>query len=151
MNDYVIGAGAVLTAGPHASVAAATVHAQTEPALASAVRAALLDFESSSKGELTKVVVMATGWNGRRIRQEFVEPLLQRRECSLTEVLIELARATGTAEVHVFAHWLADAAMCEAASAAGVTLVSHPLESIRQAALISGQTFSKWPSPLRAA
>lgn len=46
MNDYVIGSGAVLTAGPNASIAAATLHAQTDAAIAAGVRAALVDFES---------------------------------------------------------------------------------------------------------
>ena len=64
MNDYLIGAGAVLTAGPQASIASATVHAQTEPALAASVHAALIDFESTTKAELTKVVVLASGSNG---------------------------------------------------------------------------------------
>jgi hypothetical protein len=151
MNDYVIGAGAVLTAGPNATIAGATLHAQTDPLLAPTVRAALVDFESSSKAELTKVVVMASGWNARRVQNDLVAPLLERRECSLTDVLVALAQAAGTDEVHVFAQWLVDDLMSAAASRAGVTLVSHPLEVIRQAALISGQRVSRWPSPLRAA
>lgn len=151
MNDYLIGAGAVLTAGPNATIAGATVHAQTDPLLASTVRAALIDFESSSKAELTQVVVVASGWNAGRVHRELVAPLLERRECSLAEILVALAQAAGTREVHMFAQWLADEAMCEAAAQAGVVLVAHPLEAIRQAALISGARLSRWPSPLRAA
>lgn len=151
MNDYVIGAGAVLTAGPSASIAGATLHMQVDPLLAPTVRAALVDFESSGKGELTKVVVVAAGWNARRVQHDLVAPLLARGECTLSDLLVALGQAAGTRDVHVFARWLVDDLTGASATRAGVTLVSHPLESVRQAALISGQTFSRWPSPLRAA
>lgn len=151
MNDYLIGAGAVLTAGTNAAIAPATLHAQTEATLASTVRAAVVDFESSSKGELTKVLLLAPGWNAGRVRRELVEPLVARRECSLGDVIVALAAAAGTREVHVFAQWLADDDTAAVAAAHGVTLVSHPLDAIRQAALITGQRLSRWPSPLRAA
>lgn len=151
MNDYLIGAGAVLTAGRNATIAGATVHAQTEQRLASSVRAALIDFESSYKAELTKVVVVAAEWNPGRVTRELIEPLLARRECSLADVLVALAQAAGTNEVHIFAQWLADDTTVCAAAQAGVALVSHPLDAIRQAALISGQRRSRWPAPMRAA
>ncbi len=151
MNDYVIGAGAVLTAGPSATIAGATLHMQVDPLLAPAVHAALVDFESSGKGELTKVVVVAAGWNARRVQHDLVAPLLARGECTLADLLVALAQAAGTNEVHVFAQWLIDDVVSIAASKSGITLISHPLDSVRQAALISGQTFSRWPSPLRAA
>ncbi|MGA7570656.1 MAG: hypothetical protein WBG27_06820 [Candidatus Aquilonibacter sp.] len=151
MNDYVIGSGAVLTAGPSASIAGATLHAQTDGALAASVRAALVDFESSSCTELTKVVVLATGWNAARVRADLVEPLLSRGSCTLADVLAQLARAAQTSEVHVFARWLPHEVLTAALAREGVILVVHPLESIRQAALICGQNYSRWPSPLRAA
>ena len=151
MNDYVIGSGAVLTAGPSASIAGATLHAQTDSALAASVRAALVDFESSSSNELTKVVVLATGWNAARVKSDLVAPLLERGCCTLAEVLAQLAHAAQTSEVHLFAHWLPDDVMTAALRRDGVTLVVHPLEAIRQAALICGQRYSRWPSPLRAA
>jgi hypothetical protein len=44
-----------------------------------------------------------------------------------------------------------DAAMSAELAASGVGLVTHPLESIEQAALVSGQRFSRWQSPFRAA
>jgi hypothetical protein len=151
MNDYVIGSGALLTAGPSATIAGATLHMQVDPRLAPSVRAALVDFESTGKGDLTKVIVVAAGWNARRVQRDLVAPLLSRGECTLTDLLVELGRAAGSNEVHVFARWFVDDVMSAAAARAGVTLVSHSLESVRQAALISGQTFSRWPTPLRAA
>ncbi|HTU70759.1 MAG TPA: hypothetical protein VMF11_10630 [Candidatus Baltobacteraceae bacterium] len=151
MNEYLIGAGAILTAGPQASIAGATLHAQTDAALAPTVRAALFDFESPGMLELTKVVLVAAGWNAARVRAELVAPLLARRECTLADVIAALAQAARTGEVHVFARWLPDEALVRALRPAGVKLVSHPLESIRQAALISGQSYARWPSPLRAA
>ncbi|MGC2129282.1 MAG: hypothetical protein WA629_04200 [Candidatus Aquilonibacter sp.] len=151
MNDYVIGCGAVLTAGPNASIAGATLHAQTDSALAASVRAALVDFESSSCSELTKVVVLATGWNAARVRADLVSPLLARECCTLADILAQLARAAQISEVHLFARWLPDEVLTAALEREGVILVVHPLESIRQAALICGQNYSRWPSPLRAA
>lgn len=151
MNDYVIGSGALLTAGPHATIAGATLHAQTDPLLASNVKAALVDFESTEAADLSKVLVMAAGWNGPRFRTEVVEPLLSRVECNLADVVALLAQAAGTTEVHLFARWFPDDVLVAALRRSDVTLVSHPLEAIRQAALISGQTYRRWHSPLHAA
>jgi hypothetical protein len=151
MNDYVIGSAAVLTAGPAASIACATVHAQTDPVLAAQVRVALIDFESNSSGELSQVIAMATGWNGRRMAEEFIAPLVARRECTLADVVVALTSVAGESSLHLFARWLPDEGLARALAAAGVTLVVHPLDAIRQVALISGQSYRRWPSPLRAA
>jgi hypothetical protein len=151
MNDYVIGSGAVLTAGPAAAIAGATLHAQTGSAIAASVRAALIDFEASSMSELSKVIVVGTGWTSARVKSELVGPLLARENCSLADVIGLLAKACKTDELHLFARWLPDDVMTAALRREGITVVAHPLESIRQAALISGQTYSRWPSPLRAA
>ena len=151
MNDYVIGSGAILTAGPDASIAGMTLHAQTESSLAASVQAALVDFESSSCTELSRVIVMAAGWNAARVKADLVAPLLERGTCTLADVLGQLAHAAQTREVHLFARWLPDEVLTAALRRCGVTLVVHPLESIRQAALICGQSYSRWPSPLRAA
>lgn len=151
MNDYVIGSGALFTAGPTGGVAAATLHAKTDPTLAPSVRAALVDFESDSAGALSQVLVMAAGWNGRRFEAEIVRPLMGRGECSLVDILGLLAHEVQTNEVHVFARWLPDEVMTAALRRRGVGIVAHPLESIEQAALISGQRFTHWHPPLRAA
>jgi hypothetical protein len=151
MNDYVIGSGAVLSAGPNGGIAAASLHAQTEPLIARRVRAAVVDFESSRLSDLSKVVVVVAGWNAARVRSDLVTPLVARGACTLAEVTETLARAAGSDEVHFFAHWLPDEMMVSALGRAGVTAVTYPLEAIRQAALICGQKYSRWPSPLRAA
>ena len=151
MNDYVIGSGAVLTAGPTSSIAGATLHAQTDPAIASRVKAALVDFESTASSELSKVVIVGTGWTAARVATELVGPLLARQSATLTDVIALLARACDAPEFHLFARWLPDEMMTAALRRAGVTVVAHPLEAIQRAALISGQSYSRWPSPLRAA
>jgi hypothetical protein len=151
MNDYVIGSGAVLTAGPAGSIATATLHAQTDPAIAGQVRAALVDFESSAVAELSKVVIVASGWTGARVGRELIDPLLARSQCTLTDVLELLGSSTSAGEVHLFARWLPDELLTAALRKSGIALVAHPLEAIRQAALISGQRYARWPSPLRAA
>ena len=151
MNDYVIGAGALLTAGPQATIAAATLHAQTDPGLASSVKAALVDFESGASGELSRVLVLATGWNGRKFDGEVVRPLVARCENTLADILALLAAAAGTSEVHLFANWFPDDVLVAALRRADVTIVAHSLDAIRQAALISGQSYRRWNAPLRAA
>jgi hypothetical protein len=151
MSEYLIGAGAVLAAGPESSITRAVLHAQTDPHLAANVGAAVIDFEASSCDDLSRIVIVAAGWSGARFEAEVVRPLLARRECTAAGVMIELARATGSSVVHLFARWLPDGPMADAVAAAGIELVCHPVESIRQAALVSGQRLSHWPVPMRAA
>ncbi len=151
MNDYVIGCGAVLTAGPNAAIAGAALHARTDSALAPQVRAALVDFESPSPAGLSKILIVGSGWTSARVSSELIGPLLARESSTLSDVIELLARATGAADVHVFARWLPDDVLAATLRRVGITLIAHPLEAIRQAALISGQTYVRWPSPLRAA
>jgi hypothetical protein len=151
MDEYIIGAGAVLTAGPQASIAGATLHAQTDAGLASVVHAALIDFEAAHLDELSRIVIVAPGWSSSRFEGGVIEPLLARRECTMADVVTTLAQATGQQEVHVFARWLPDATMTAGLASIGVALVSHPLEAIDQASLVSGKRLSRWQSPFRAA
>ncbi|MBV8491216.1 MAG: hypothetical protein JO199_11870 [Candidatus Eremiobacteraeota bacterium] len=149
MKEYLIGAGAVLTAGPSASISGATLHAETDGELR--VRAAMVDFEGGSATELSQIVILAAGWRSSQFQQEVVQPLLARGECSLVDVLDLLARATRAEEVHLFARWLPDEAMLGGLARRGVRVVAHPLETIGQAALVSGQRFCRWKAPFRAA
>lgn len=151
MDDYLIGAGALLTAGPESSITGATLHAQTDRHLAETVKAAIIDFESAHPAELSRIIAMISGSSRGYFREAVVEPLLERRECSLAEVIRRLGEAAGTREVHVFARWSPDTQMDAELAAAGVAIVIHPLESIEQAALVCGQRVSRWRSGLRAA
>jgi len=141
MNEYFIGAGALLTAGPNASIAGVSLHAQTDAALAPRVRAAVVDFESRDAAELSRVLVLGAGWNAARARTAVIDPLLARGACSLGELLVLLARAAETPELHLFARWLPGEALVAELAAVGVALVAHPLESIRQAALVTGTRY----------
>jgi hypothetical protein len=151
MSDYLIGAGALLTAGPESSISGATLHAQTDALLATQVQAALVDFEAGHEDELSRVVIMAAGWRRARFDAEVIQPLVGRRECSLSDVVAALAQATRVSEVHLFARWLPGGGMLDELRSLGVALVSHPLETIEQAALVTGQRFARWNSVLRAA
>jgi hypothetical protein len=151
MDEYFIGAGALLTAGPSASIAGATLHAQPVPGLGGQVRAALVDFEAAQFGQISRILIVAAGWSGARFQAEVVRRLVATHECGLGEVLATLAAATGAAEVHVFAHWAPDEATNAFLAERGVRVVSHPLEAIGQAALVSGQRLERWRSPVRAA
>lgn len=151
MDEYLIGAGAILTAGPAATVRSATLHAQTEPALARQIRAALVDFESTNADELSRVLLVATGWSASRFSDEVIAPLMEQRECGLADVLAALARATESPDVHLFARWLPAADVAQALGRLGITLICHPLEAIGRASLVTGQRVQKWRSPVRAA
>jgi hypothetical protein len=151
MDEYFIGAGALLTAGPTASIAGATLHAQTEPGLAGRIKAAVVDFEATQVAEVSRLLLVAAGWSGARFQAEVVRRLLARRECALADVMAILAEATGAREIHVFAHWLPDDATTAALAKQGVTVIAHALGAIGQAALVSGQRVRRWRSPVRAA
>lgn len=137
--DYIIGAGAILETGESGSITPATLHAQVDPALAGGVAAAAVDFEGTCAERMQRLLVVAQGWDAGRFRRTISEPLRARRICTLADVLLVLAEKTGSAEVHLFAHWLPDDATCSRLAGAGVRLVVHPLESIRAAALVAGQ------------
>jgi hypothetical protein len=151
MNDYFIGSGAIITSGPRASIAEVALHAQTDTALAAVVKAAVVDFEGSAARGLGRLVLAGAGWRRERAAREVIEPLLDRGACSLADVLATLGSACGGAEVHLFARWLPDEGTVDDLRARGLTLVAHPLEEIRQAALVCGQRFERWSSGMRAA
>lgn len=146
MDEYFIGAGALLTAGPAASIAGATLHAQPVSGLAREVEAALIDFEAAQLGLLSRVLIAAAGWSGPRFQAEVVRKLLARGECSLPDVIAMLAEATGSGEIHLFAHWQPDATMSADLAGRGVRIVAHPLEALGPAALVSGQRLERWPA-----
>jgi hypothetical protein len=151
MNDYFVGAGAVLTAGPKAGIAGAALHAQTDASVARVVRAVLVDFESSALGDLSKVVVAGVGWNAAAVRSRLIEPLTARGACSLADVLETLSRGMQVDEIHIFSRWLPDELLTAGLWARRIRLVAHPLEAIRQAALVSGQSYTRLAAPFRAA
>jgi hypothetical protein len=150
MDEYFIGAGALLTAGASASITGATLHAQTEQGMGK-VEAAVIDFEATRVGELSRILIVAAGWSSSRFRGEVVSRLLSQGECGLSDVMSILARATGAEEIHLFAHWAPDEATSAILEDRGIRVVAHPLEAIGQAALVSGQRIGRWRPPVRAA
>jgi len=151
MSEYLIGAGAVLTAGAAASITGATLHAQTDSPAADEIRAAVIDFEAGSPHELSRIVLVAAGWSPSRFESAVIQPLLGRGECTLADVMERLAAATDARELHLFARWMPDTNLAAALREKGVALVGHPIEAIEQAALVSGQRLNRWRSPFRAA
>lgn len=151
MSDYLIGSGAILTAGPRSTIAAATLHVQTDALLAHSVRAAVVDFESGPEACVQRIVAIAAGWSQARFQAAVVPQLLRRGDCTLASVMAVLQEATRASQVHLFARWLPSAEMLAQLSSNGTPLVVLPLESLRQAALISGQRFTRWQPAFRAA
>lgn len=151
MDEYLIGAGALLTAGPEGSITAASLHAQMAPGLAGQVEAALVDFEASQLAEVSRLLIVASGWSGSQFRNAVVRKLLDQRQCELGDVVLTLAEATGAREIHLFARWRPDERTIAGLAERGIGLVSHPLEAIGQAALVCGQRLERWRPPVRAA
>jgi hypothetical protein len=151
MDEYLIGAGALLTAGPAATIRRATLHAQPTGALARQVAAALIDFESAGPDELCRLLILAAGWAGSRFQAEVVARLLAKRECGLSDVITILADAVETKEVHLFARWSPDPTTLASVEKSGIRILTHPLDALGQAALVSGQRVERWPVPVRAA
>ncbi|MGC1381048.1 MAG: hypothetical protein WA814_08505 [Candidatus Baltobacteraceae bacterium] len=151
MDEYFIGAGALLTAGSAASITPATLHAQTGETLAGRIEAALIDFEAARPSEISRLLIVAAGWTSARFRAEVSRQLLSRQACSLADVIATLAGAKGVPEVHVFARWQLDAATAAELRERGVRILEHPLEAIGQVALVSGQRLERWRAPFRAA
>ncbi len=142
--DYIIGAGAILESGERGSITPANLHAHVDSALAQAVRVAAVDFEGGSPDSLRRLLLVAKGWNAAAFRAGVSDKLREQRVCTLGDVLTTLARAAGASEVHLFAHWLPDEATCAQLSAAGVGIVTHPLESIQAASVVAGQRRRRW-------
>lgn len=150
MDEYFIGAGAVLTAGEEASICAASLHAQAGNGLAGRIRAAIIDFEGNTSADIARIVLVAAGWSFGRFRTEVISRLLSRRDCSLSDVMAILCQATETEELHLFSRWSPDLETMAAVRSAGLRLVHHPLEALGQAALVCGQRIQRW-KPVRAA
>lgn len=151
MSEYLIGAGAVLTAGAAASITGATLHAQTDSPAAGEIRAAVIDFEAGSPRDLSRIVIVAAGWSPNRFESEVIQPLLARGECTLADVMERLALATDARELHLFARWLPEMNLAAVLQRKGISLVGHPIEAIEQAALVCGQRLNRWRAPFRAA
>lgn len=144
MDEYFIGAGALLTAGPEGSITAASLHAQMEPDLAASVQAAIVDFEASELADVSRLLIVAAGWTGPRFRSAVVQKLLDQRQCELADVVLALAEGTGASEIHLFARWDPDEATTARLRDRGVAIVAHPLDAIGQAALVCGQRLERW-------
>ena len=142
--EYIIGAGAILESGEAGSITPATLHAHVDAALAERVRVAAIDFDATSPERLKRLLVLSQGWNSSQFRAEVTEPLRNRHECSLADVLRTLAQAANASEVHLFAHWLPDEATCAELEADAIALVCHPLESIYAASVVHGQHRELW-------
>lgn len=137
--EYIIGAGAILETGESGAITPATLHADVGAPLAESVRAAAIDFEGTAEASLQRLLILTQGSNAAAFRSAVSEPLRAQRVCTLADVLSALAAASGCGQVHLFAHWLPSEETCKALAARGIELVCHPLESVRAAALVSGQ------------
>jgi len=137
MNPYFIGSGMLLEAAERSTAAPATLHAQTDAALAATVHSAAVDFEGGSQADLKRLLLVSAGWTSSSFDRAVMAPLRCMAEASLADVFAAHA-ATGDGTVHLFARWLPEPDLVAALACRGVQLVTHPLEAIERAALITG-------------
>jgi hypothetical protein len=150
MDSYLIGGGALLEAGERSTITRATLHAQLAGE-GETPRAALIDFESGSPGELRRLLVLAAGFTAERFETTVTVRLQSAGVCGIEDVAALLAGQVETDEVHLYARWAPPAEMSRTLAARGIHLIAHPLEAITRAALIAEQRFSAWSGPPRAA
>ena len=144
MDEYFIGGGAILTAGPAATIAGAMLHAQPQAGIGVQMEAVVVDFEATKPAELSRLLIAAAGWSGPRFCDAVVGRLLARRQCDLADVFTTLAEGVGAAEIDLFAHWSPDAATLVKLGGRGITVRRHPVEAIGPAAVVSGQRLARW-------
>ncbi|HZZ65071.1 MAG TPA: hypothetical protein VFE17_06220 [Candidatus Baltobacteraceae bacterium] len=142
--EYIIGSGAILERGENGSITPANLHASIARPLPTPVQALAVDFESVQPSSLCRLLIAAQGTTPAAFRQNVSDRLRAQRVCSLADVLIALAKGVGADEVHLFAHWLPDQQTCEDLAAAGIRLLTHPLETIEAAAVVAGQRNRRW-------
>ncbi len=147
MDEYFIGAGALLTAGPEATLTAGDAPRTNRQPLGGSDRAAVIDFEAARSSELSRLLIVAAGWAAAQFRVGGCRCLTRQRECSLADVIAMLAerdrgcrggflRPLGPGRYHR-----------RRLEERGIRLRAHPLEAIGQAALVSGQRLERWRAP----
>lgn len=140
--EYLIGSGALLERGSPARLLLASLHAQLD-AGTNALGAVLIDFDGVSPAQTPRLLAVASGWTRPRFRDEVARPLLARGTCTLADVAAALACAVGTAEVHLFAHWLPAEETIDELDALGVRLTLHPVEAISAAAIVRDDGYAR--------
>jgi len=142
--DYIIGAGAMLTAGEQSSIARATLHAQVLEGQADGSTAVVVDFDSSRPAELRRLLILGVGLSPQSFHDGVTSRLIGSGDCDLERLIAVLASGLGTRRIHWFARWTPSEAVLVNLRAQGVTLVPKPLEAILRAALVIERSFETW-------
>lgn len=149
--NYIIGAGAMLTAGDQSTIARATLHAQVFDGHAEGSTALVVDFESSRASELTRLLILGVGLSPRSFHQGVTSRLVGSGDCDLGRVIVLLAAGLQTRRIHWFARWTPSEAVLQNLKAQSITLVVKPLEAIARAALVIERSYKIWDGMVGAA
>ena len=149
MEQYLIGGGAVLEAGARSTITRATLHAQIREECQP--KAVLIDFEAGSFADVSRLLVLGSGFTAERFETTVTAKFLQRGVCGFDDVAAILAECLETDEVHVFSRWEATAEMAAALQARGIRLRAHALDQIERAALVTETRLRIWDGPSQAA
>ncbi len=145
-SDYIIGAGAMLTAGAQSSIARATLHAQTTDTDARSSKGVVIDFDSSRPAELRRLLILGVGLTPQSFHDCVTMRLIGSGDCDLERVIALLAAGLHTNEIHWFARWSPEESVLRALALQGVKLIVKPLEAIARAALVIERSFQTWPA-----
>ncbi len=151
MDEYIIGAGALLARGRQATITRTKVHAEVSARIAARARAIAIDFESTRASDVQRLLIVAAGWPASTFQVSVTGRLLHSGLCGIGDVLQALSDGTGQREVHLFAHWIPGDLLVGALRREGIELIAHPLDEIRRAALIADQAYTRWERPTQAA
>ncbi|MDQ6826460.1 MAG: hypothetical protein M3Z14_04570 [Candidatus Eremiobacteraeota bacterium] len=142
--DYIIGAGAMLTAGGETSIARATLHAQTIDLDARNTKGMVIDFEASRPAELRRLLILGVGLSPQSFHDGVTKRLIGCGCCGLEQVIALLAEGLHTAEIYWCARWSPNDMVLRYLGSRGIKLVVRPLETIARAALVIERSFQTW-------
>lgn len=149
--NYIIGAGAMLTAGDQSTIARATLHAQVLDGQAEGSTGVVVDFESGRASELRRLLILGVGLSPQSFHDGVTSRLTGSGDCDLGRVITFLAAGLQTRRIHWFARWTPSEAVLENLKAHGVTLLVRPLEAIARAALVIERSYKTWDGTAEAA
>ncbi|MDQ6931790.1 MAG: hypothetical protein M3160_01300 [Candidatus Eremiobacteraeota bacterium] len=143
-SDYIIGAGAMLTAGERTTITRATLHAQVLDGHGVGSTGVVVDFDSSRPSELKRLLILGVGLSPQNFHDGVTSRLVGSGDCDLERLIELLASGLQTRRIHWFARWAPTDSVLQNLQTHGVTLVVKPLDAIARAALVMDRSYNAW-------
>lgn len=143
-SDYIIGAGAMLTAGEGSTITRAALHAQVVDGHGEGSTGVVVDFDSSRPSELRRLLILGVGSSPQKFHDGVTSRLIGSGDCDLERLIALLAAGLQTRRIHWFARWTPSDSVLRNLQTQGITLVVKPLEAIARAALVMDRSYNAW-------